>query len=373
MPGEDNCTQCHGGNATSSAENLKISLVNATGYVPGQEMIVRIVLSDATARRWGFQLTVRDAADPANKQVGTFRRTDTANTKVTNAAGGAFQYISHTTAGTRNGATGSSTWEVAWTPPADFSGEATFYAAGNAANGDGTENGDKIYVSTLTVRKEAAAPPPTVTRFLPRLVFGNGWYTALYLFNTASTGASVKVAFIGDDGAALASAPGGGSQELILKARGSARLELQDGPLTQGYASVVVPEGVTGYAVLRQTPPDQGPRETFLPLSAGNVQTSTLVWDDTSLTTLLSIANPGDAEAAVTVSLRDPDGQPVASSTVAVPAKGRVEFNLKDRPEFTMVTGSRGTVEISVATGNIAVAAFRLGAQSFTAIPSADK
>jgi len=318
-------------------------------------------------------LTTRDAADPTNKQVGTFRRTDTANTKATNAGGGAFQYISHTTAGTRNGTTGSSTWEVAWTPPADFSGEVTFYAAGNAANGDGTENGDKIYVATLSVKKEAAAPPPTVTRILPRLVFGDGWYTALYLFNTGSADASVKVAFTADDGAVLASAPGGGSQELVLKARGSARLELQDGPLTQGYASVVMPEGVTGYAILRQTPPDQGPRETYVPLSAGNVQTSTLAWDDTSLTTLVAIANPGAEEAAVTVALRDPDGQPVASSNIAVPAKGRVEFTLKDRPEFTMVTGNRGTVEISVTTGNIAVAAFRFGPQSLTAIPSADK
>jgi uncharacterized protein (TIGR03437 family) len=53
-----------------------------------------------------------------------------------------------------------------WTPPRDAKGPITFYVAGNAANGQGDQFGDRIYLDSLTV---TPAGPLTV-----RQPFGGG-------------------------------------------------------------------------------------------------------------------------------------------------------------------------------------------------------
>jgi uncharacterized protein (TIGR03437 family) len=50
------------------------------------------------------------------------------------------------------------TFTVDWTPPATDVGDVIFYAAGNAANGDGTFNGDRIYTTSRRI-----SPPCTLT------------------------------------------------------------------------------------------------------------------------------------------------------------------------------------------------------------------
>ena len=59
-------------------------------------------------------------------------------------------YIKHTLAGT-----GNSSWKVQWTAPSKaVAGPVTFYAAGNDANGDGSNQGDTIYTVTQTITEE---------------------------------------------------------------------------------------------------------------------------------------------------------------------------------------------------------------------------
>src|SRR5204863_5741524 len=76
-------------------------------------------------------------------------------------------YISHTTFnqgqdGTFTGQT-SGTWTFSWTAPGPGAGTVKFYAAGNAANGTGTNAGDKIYTTSVTSTEGSTTPVDAVT------------------------------------------------------------------------------------------------------------------------------------------------------------------------------------------------------------------
>jgi len=71
--------------------------------------------------------------------------------------------------------------------------------------------------------------------------------------------------------------------------------------------------------------------------------------------------------------VRDPAGQVLATSDVKLASKAKTEFNLKDRAEFSVMSGGRGTVDLSVSDGSFAVTGFRVGAQTLAAIPSSDR
>jgi uncharacterized protein (TIGR03437 family) len=148
VPGESLCTQagCHVGTAIANSDNLKVEFPGGLNYSPGVKQRLAVTISDADARRWGFQLTARRASE-TNAQAGTFAPTD--NLTQVLPPSGALQYIEHTQAGTRLGQTGSIRFEFDWTPPATDVGEIVFYVAGNAANGNSQPTGDRIYTNTF--------------------------------------------------------------------------------------------------------------------------------------------------------------------------------------------------------------------------------
>ena len=162
-PGEQNCTACHLGRAVNSgAGSFKIELPGGDTYAPGQKIQLTVTLADPAARRWGFELTARSSTD-AQQTAGTLAPS---NNQTQIVALGARQFILHTAVGTRNGTTGSATFTFDWTAPAADFGPVTFYAAGNAANGNGTELGDTIYTTNKQATPLAGGgggPKPTFT------------------------------------------------------------------------------------------------------------------------------------------------------------------------------------------------------------------
>lgn len=144
-PGETNCTSCHAQNTGSG----QFTITGPTGYVPGQtyQIQVRHTTTDTTRKRWGFELT----SLANNVAAGTF--SNLSNTTQTISGNGRL-YIEHTLVGTFNNQTGGALWTFNWTAPATDVGVVTFYAAGNQANGDGTSNGDRIFLAT------AVSQPP---------------------------------------------------------------------------------------------------------------------------------------------------------------------------------------------------------------------
>lgn len=164
------CNQsgCHSGSALNLAGGkVQITLPGAATYVPGQTQKITVTVSDPTQRTWGFQLTARVLA--TNVQAGDLTSTDSStfvqcadeSTKNPNCPA-AFntQFVEHYLV-PKTGP-GSGTFTFNWTAPATDVGTVIFYAAGNAANGNGADTGDHIYTTTQQLTAAAAGNTPTV-------------------------------------------------------------------------------------------------------------------------------------------------------------------------------------------------------------------
>ncbi len=140
------CTSCHSSFGLNSGDgSLELSAI--TEYTPGETYSIQVSLSDPGQQRWGFQIT---AVDVTGGFAGTFSITDPVNTQLNSGT-----YVNHTSAGTNFGDPNGNSWTFDWTAPAAGSGDVTFYLAGNAANGNFSNQGDYIY-SYEQVAGEAA-------------------------------------------------------------------------------------------------------------------------------------------------------------------------------------------------------------------------
>ncbi|MBS1830217.1 MAG: IPT/TIG domain-containing protein [Acidobacteria bacterium] len=158
-PGETNCTECHIGTANSGPGKVTVELVNASSYTPGQTYRVRITIDDSAATRRGFQLSVRPDSNPrisAGKLA-------TVNANAQILPGGTQEWATHTLAGQRTASANPGIFELDWTAPAADAGPITFFAAGNAANGNGNESGDRIYTTTLKVAPATTTAGPSAS------------------------------------------------------------------------------------------------------------------------------------------------------------------------------------------------------------------
>ena len=172
VPEEDSCTDCHRGAAGQGS--VTVTFPGAHTYTPGAKQHLVVNIADPVQRRWGFQLTVRQASS-SSTQAGTFtpgadgytqlvctqtnfRSQAFGDTCATN--GMALQYIEHTESGSRLGTIGAVTFEFDWTPPANDMGDLLVYIAALAANGDGTPMGDHTYTARYTVSSASAGPAP---------------------------------------------------------------------------------------------------------------------------------------------------------------------------------------------------------------------
>ncbi len=151
-PGEDPraCTRCHRGTLNPDQEGgITLSGVPAN-YIPGQRysLTVTVMHSASDRQRWGFQLTALTGNDaqPAGEMI----ITDPQTTRLlVGGPGGNRQYVEHTSRGTGRGMTGGMSWPFDWVAPSADVGPIIFYAAGNAANNDGRNTGDKIYTTAV--------------------------------------------------------------------------------------------------------------------------------------------------------------------------------------------------------------------------------
>src|SRR5262249_61152745 len=97
------------------------------------------------------------ALTESGREAGTLIVTDSARTRT--ETGGGRTYIEHTFAGTAPSATNQGSWTFRWRAPATGAGRVTFYAAGNAANGNFSPGGEFIYTTTGGT-PTAAQPAP---------------------------------------------------------------------------------------------------------------------------------------------------------------------------------------------------------------------
>lgn len=170
VDGGTTCTACHRTFAPANSDPTgSVKIENLQPYVPGVTQNLKVTVQHPLALRWGFQLTARFVTGDGTLKAGTFTPTN-AETKVVCDNGSTFgsagpcasnqmEWIEHADAPITAVGVGH-TFEFQWTPPADENGDIQFYLAGNAANGDGSLNGDRIYNTTarISLSGEAACP-----------------------------------------------------------------------------------------------------------------------------------------------------------------------------------------------------------------------
>lgn len=143
---EPDCTSCHTGFPLNSDGRGALTLSGVPKrYVPGQQYPLELAVRhpDEDRKRWGFQLTA--VAAKRLTGAGEFVVTDGPRTELIRGTVGNRQYMSHSYYGTGVGEAGGQVWKFDWIAPAATTGRVAFYGVGNAANLDGSKEGDRIY------------------------------------------------------------------------------------------------------------------------------------------------------------------------------------------------------------------------------------
>lgn len=156
-PGDQTCNECHTG-AASPPGRVEIVYSGGANYVPGERGRFTVTITDSGARRFGFQASARLVSNLANGQAGTLASAGP-QTQVLCEDGrdlpcrdtAPVQFVTHTAQGSSSG----NRFEFDWTPPAAGAGEVRVYVAANAANGNGSQTGDNIYTTSITLTPQA--------------------------------------------------------------------------------------------------------------------------------------------------------------------------------------------------------------------------
>ncbi len=167
-------TGCHLGNAVNNSQGKLEILGLPAAYTPGRtyDLSVRLTSTSTQAfagRRWGFELTCAHLAD--GKPAGTFTAPGLTIRQASAFYGSRF-YVSHDPGALHIGAASPSVWSLQWTAPASDEGAIGFFAAGNAANGDGNHTGDFIYTTADTTVYSGVPVERTTWGRLKRGIFG---------------------------------------------------------------------------------------------------------------------------------------------------------------------------------------------------------
>lgn len=156
---EPDCTSCHTGFPLNSDGRGVLTLSGVpVHYSPGKRYTLTVELRhpDEDRKRWGFQLTAVSATKWTG--AGEFVITDTPNTQLIDGTEAGRAYVSHSYYGTCVEEPGGCKWSFDWIAPPRATGGIAFYGAGNAANADGSKEGDRIYTPSP---KPLAVTQPT--------------------------------------------------------------------------------------------------------------------------------------------------------------------------------------------------------------------
>ena len=164
-PGDSTCISCHGGGTPVNGGPGSVSIATTSTYAPGVKQRITVIVADSAQRRFGFELTARLSSNLINGQAGTLAAVDNATQIICEngrrspcTSASVVQFATHTQTGTIG-----NTFNIDWTPPATNAGNIVLYAAGNAANGNNSESGDRIYTTSLTLTPAAAVAAPTIS------------------------------------------------------------------------------------------------------------------------------------------------------------------------------------------------------------------
>ena len=272
-PNEGTCADagCHTENALNIAGGSLMLTVPDT-YIPNEVYTIVVNLALDKQKKWGFEMT---ALDGNGARAGTFEIDAAGNTQLAEA--NSKQYIKQTATGAAAGTNDAHSWEFQWTAPDADIGPITFYAAGNAANGNFAPTGDYIY----TTQAESTPPIPVVAGVSLEIIGDIALSTmdavagvsyTLKLTNTGNMMDTVKLealAEVGIEGSVLGSLSdrtvaleAGASAEVTLKVAGDLFTEPGDYAIgvtaTSGTDSAMTAE-ITTTTTIEMPPPPPTP------------------------------------------------------------------------------------------------------------------
>jgi len=245
---------------------------------------------------------------------------------------------------------------------------------------EGNINDVAVFGTALTAAQilQLAEDAVEYARVLPHFVFGGGWYSAVYFTNQGTNQVSFPVQFATDSGTPLNIASiGASSTTITLPPGGTTVIQAPNaGSLEEGYVSMVLPVGVTGYGLFGQSVPG-GFQEAVVPLSVTNAGFNSLVYDDTNFVTAVAVANPSAVATTIAITATDIHGNVIGTSTLPLAPFAKTEAVLRTLPGLSSIAGNQGTVQFSTPaqttatlTGYVAVLGLRFNGLAFTSIPA---
>jgi len=217
---------------------------------------------------------------------------------------------------------------------------------------------------------------------LSHIAAGGTWSTAITLVNSSPQPVPVRVNFRAGDGSAwnlpLVVTQQGGSQAVgtavldgVLNPNTS--LLIETGALTStavGWAEVLSPGPVGGFAIFRSSPPSGPSSEGTVPLQTQSPTAVVLPYDNTSGFVMgVAFANPSTIPADITAAIWDEQGSPLGTQTILLPARGHTAFIMPT--QLPPTAGKRGIVRFqTTGTGGIAALGLRFSPfGTFTSVP----
>jgi uncharacterized protein (TIGR03437 family) len=206
---------CHVGLPTPlnpAGGNVVVNFPNGLTYTPGVQQTFTIVITDAAAKIYGFQMTARLESNLAAGQAGDFTAApcQTGNCEIvicSDKAGPAAKALFKMKTGCPANAPiefiehylnplTTNTISVSWTPPATNVGNVHIYVAANASPGQigvgNTNTHDHIYTANYTLCPATTAPPTITTvqsagAFNPNAGLASGTWLEIYGSNFSCT------------------------------------------------------------------------------------------------------------------------------------------------------------------------------------------
>jgi hypothetical protein len=159
-PSDQTCAQsgCHSDAQVfpNAVNNTTLTFsASDTTYIPGQTYTLTLMAKGSGSiptTKFGFELVALSDKDSLN--AGQFTITETLRTQLVNYFQGmnTRTSVTHQATGTPALSLNYTQWTFAWTAPFLNAGPVTFYFAANVTNDNGTETGDRIYLSSLKVK-----------------------------------------------------------------------------------------------------------------------------------------------------------------------------------------------------------------------------
>ena len=212
-----------------------------------------------------------------------------------------------------------------------------------------TDPSGRFDSDTVTVTVDPEADPPPTTYYFPHLAVGAGWQSTITYINYSSEEVSCQTEFLSDQGSPLlvsfADQGTGVNRNDVLPPGGSVHEETNvelSAPLAPGWARATCSGPVKASLLYRQF--EEGVLVAEAGVNAVTVAATRFVTfaeqGEGQFGTGVAYANPSDTEAMLTFTVKDADGEVLASVNQELSAGGHGAQNMEGLFDLASFTGS---------------------------------